>query len=223
MTPRRPGFTLIEMMLAAMVTALVAVAGATLISATSNASLAVGDIRKTRTAGQYALSRITNTIRQARAVGAVSPTSVTLWIGDYNDNDTPDWNEIGFVYYDGATDSIRYLDTKPQASWSAFAITVDQLKSVSAASILLAVPSLPVSVWGEDIQSFRLTGYPDFTDTSLLEVKLTVGEGGQAASFRSTASIKASADYLFAVDGTADAPPGSDRTRRMSPSWWSGP
>src|SRR6185295_15509551 len=92
---RRTGFTMVELLTACVITSLVATASAALISAVSSASIQTKQSRQVKNSGNYALNRITSTIREARSIGTVSSTAMTLWLNDTNSDDTANLYETG--------------------------------------------------------------------------------------------------------------------------------
>ena len=218
---RKCGFTLVELLTAAMVSALVATAGATLIFAVGNASKQTRDLRETKVSGHYALRRIAETIRSARGIGEVTSTAVTLWVADRNSDDLLNVNELGIIEYDAATKQITYLDTSASTSLA----TIDATKFAKKDDfkiVLNAVPEVVTITWAEGVESFALIGYPATTETRIVDALFTIGTGGDAASFQTSAGPHASGDYLY--DASANAVPltGSTRPRRIKISKFNG-
>src|SRR5205823_5445674 len=94
-TKYRRGFTMVELLMAGTMTALTAAAGAAFISAMSNASMTTRDVRAVNSAGHFALSQIGKIIREGRAVGQVTSTTVNLWLSDTNGDDLVNLYETG--------------------------------------------------------------------------------------------------------------------------------
>ncbi|MCZ6698323.1 MAG: type II secretion system protein [Planctomycetota bacterium] len=219
---RRRGFTLIELMLAGMITALVAAAGASLIFATTGASRELGGIRNTKTAGNYALSQIASRIRQARAIGDLRSNQLSLWVEDANGDDVANLNEIATIRYRSGEKTITYLVLDPARASGSFVVPEWVLTSAPSSQQMISMGGPQPTVWADDVETFSFSGYPQETDTRIVEVRFTIGQGAGAISFQTTASPRAPADYLFVPEAKATPPPGSSRAQRSLVSPWDG-
>jgi type II secretory pathway pseudopilin PulG len=219
---RAPGFTLVELLLAAVAAAMVTGAAAALTSAVANAASQTRDIRKTKTAGYFALNRIGQTIREARCIGQVTASAVSLWIEDYNGDESVNLYETGVIRYDAAKKQI--ILEYPQSSGAMPATTVTTTNFKNAATLLSLYPSgdLKSIVWAEGVESFGFVGYPDFTDTKVIEANFVLGTGDDAVGFTTCASPRASADYLFVPAANGPPLPGSNNKQRKKVSKWTG-
>ena len=216
----RAAFTLVELLTAAVITALVATAGTTLICAIGNAASSTKDIRKTQTAGHYALARIGDTIRSARAVGLVTSTSITLWLADRNNDDVLNVNELGAILYDGTTRQITFVSMP--SSTDLTAVTLARFSSASQVATLLTGTGNLSVVLAEGVESLTFVGYPDNTNTRIIDTTFTIGTGTDAMTFEIAASPRASADYLFKSAAQAAPLSGSTRIRRAVISRFNG-
>jgi hypothetical protein len=221
LTVRLKAFTMVELLLAASVSALAATAGATLVFAIVNASQETRDIRDTVSTGHYALNRIGEAVREARAIGQVLPATVTLWVQDTNDDDQIALNEVAVIRYDSTAKQILYQYTNA-ASASSTAVTYANFTSYSALGPQISTAGLESVVWADGVETFSLAGYPSLTNTRMADVRFTIGTGADQAAFHVAASPKASADYLF-LAGTRIEPSGTlTRVKRKYYSIWDG-
>lgn len=213
-----------ELLIASAVTALVTGAAATLTSAVSNAATQTRDIRGTRSAGQYALNRIGRTIREARGIGQVTATAVTLWQNDANGDDVLNLYEAAVIRYDSANRQIIYEYMESAGATPGTLLSTANFKNVGSVQTSMNTADRKSVVWAEDVESFTLTGYPNYTDTRIVEATFTLGVDDDALDFRVAASPRASADYLLANDSSVrdDPPPGSARKVRKKVSKWNG-
>lgn len=220
---RRPAFTFVEMLLVATLTAMVATAGTSLIFAITHASTQTRDLRKTKTAGHYALSRVAEAIRSSRVIGDATTTSITLWRVDLNENDRPELAEVAVIAYDAARKQLThtYAETPTAESKSALVSSSDFKNPNSLGSYLKNNGGVTV-IWGHDIETLEFTGYPTETEARIMQVYFTMGTGAEEVAFQTTASPRASADYLFNVDAQTKPMPGSTRIRRKHYSRWDG-
>lgn len=219
---RRRGFTFIELMLASMITALVATAGASLIFATTSASRELGGIRNTKTAGHYALSRIATSIREARAIGDVTSEEMSLWIKDTNGDDVANLNEMATIRYLSNGKVIAYTVPDPANPLGSSAVPAGILTRAPDTVQMIWLAGPQTDIWAQDVEKFSLSGYPQMTDMRLVEVHFEIGQGADAVSFQTTASPRAPADYLFVPEANGAPPPGSSRAQRSMVSPWDG-
>lgn len=219
---RRRAFTFIELIVASIITALVATAGTTLIFATTSASRDLGDIRDTKTAGQYALSQIATHIREARCIGEVTSSRLSLWVEDMNGDDVPNLREMATIQYVSSDKSIAYSTIDPDNSYADYAVPLSVLTSADSTSQAIGAANPQTDVWAHDVESFSFNGYPNTTDTRIVETRFVIGQGAGAVVFETTASPRAPADYLFVAEANTAPPPGSTRKSRSLISPWRG-
>jgi len=205
------------------VTALVTGAAAALVSGVSNAATQTRDVRGTKTAGQFALRRIATTIREARGIGQVTPTAISLWLNDDNGDDVLNLYESGVIRYDAAAKQIVFEVLVASSPRPPTVLNTTNFKSVvTLITTIISSPDHKPVVWAKDVESFAFMGYPGYTDTRIVEARFTLGAAPDEVAFRTSASPRASADYVF--DESAQAPPlpDSTRVRRRLTSGWSG-
>ncbi len=219
---RRPGFTLVEMMLASMVTALTAVSAAALIFAIANAASHTRDYRTQRAEGHYALHRIGHKIRTSRGIGEVTPTTVSLWEQDDNNDDTVNLYEVGIIRYDSVNKQIVYEHRVSAGPPPATVVDNASFFVTTVLSGLLAGSDRQTVVWASGVESLTFTGYPEHTDTRVVNVEFTMIREDQELVFNKSAAPRASGDYLFTTEAMipADGPDG--QARRKYYSRWDG-
>lgn len=222
-TRMRRGFTFIELLIAASMTAMTLAAGATMISAVTNAAVETRDLRNMKKAGQMTADRLSAMIRQARGVGQVTSTSIVLWNADRNGDEVINLHETCLLYHDGATDQLKRWQTYG-ASESDVGPTVSQavFEDATLWSALATTISPKQSVLAENIQKFAMSGYPTKTETRIVNFAFAIEVDSTTMVFRESASPRGSADYLFnnnthEDNETADAP-----SRRIEYSRWTG-
>lgn len=218
----RGAFTMTELLVAATVTSLTAAAGATFISGISNAATQTRDVRAAKTAGTYALGQIVRTIREARGIGQVAPASITLWLRDTNGDDRMNLYEVGTIRYDSAAKRILYEYMQPPTPTSpSGTVITDDFRDISLLRTRTAIAERREAIWAEDVQSLSFQGYPAYTDTRVVDVRLETGADSSLV-FRGSASPRAAADYLFYVETQDTAPTGSVRRARKYVSPYKG-
>jgi type II secretory pathway pseudopilin PulG len=217
------GFTLVEVLLAAMVTALVATTAATIVSAVSSASTQTRDVRTTKQAGHYALGRIATAVREARGIGEVTADSVTLWMSDRNGNDAISVDEASIIRYDAVAKTISCMTPVPPAgNGSLLDILADILTDLSLLRAEIEKVEHTTEVWASDVESLSFQGYPSLTDTKIIQVHFTMGAEEEAVAFSTSAAPRAPGDYLFVNGASEPANAASPRIRRLVISPWQG-
>jgi hypothetical protein len=214
---------MLEVVLSATVTALAAAAGATLISAVSNASTQTRDIRTTKTQGHYALAQIVRAVREARGIGQVTAGSITLWLDDTNQDDVMNLYEAGAIRYDAATRQVTYEYIQPATAGAvSSAVLTTDFQDVNLLRTRMTVPERQIVTWAADVSACTFSGYPNNTETRVVDVRLDFGDAPNQVTFRGSASPRAAADYLFKAEAQSPPPSGSTRKARKHYSRWTG-
>ncbi len=224
---RRGAFTFVEMLLAAMITALVATTGTTLIYAMTSAAEETRGTRSTKSAGHYALSRVARAIRSSRAIGEVTPTAISVWWGDIDGDDELNLAEMAVIDYDEALEQLRYTYLRTPTADDRNLITPQgNFESVSVITTLLSSAGAETVVWAKNVEALTFAGFPANTDTRIVELCLTIGSGADETVFRTSASPRAPADYMFvagaSLDAASDPADGATRKQRLVVSTWEG-
>jgi len=219
--PPRRGFTLPELLIASACTALIATTAATLIAAASRASEQTRNVADIQAAGHYALNRIASTVRSARCIGEVTPTTVTLWLSDQNNDDWPNADEMGLVTYDGGAKQLRFIAFDADGPTGSISQTTFT-DAAALAALFAGSTATRAVVWAEGVESLTFAGYPAKTETRIVEVTLTIGTGSDATTFQTAAVPRAAGDYLFNTQAQGTPLPGTDRLVRGKISAWSG-
>ncbi|MCA9256559.1 MAG: hypothetical protein KDA33_13015, partial [Phycisphaerales bacterium] len=197
----RRAFTFVELLIAASMTAMTLAAGATMISAVSNAAIETSDTRNAKKTGQMTADRLAGMIRQARAVGVVSSTSIILWNMDVNGDEVVNLHETCRISFDGATDQLLIWQTIPSTDGDVGPALTDKQFSTETLWVAAAAASSPKqSVFAENILRFAMSGFPDYTETRIVNFKFAVEKDSIVLLFRESASQRATADYHFHDD-----------------------
>ncbi len=214
---------MIELLIASTVTALVAASGATFVSAMSNASLTTRNVTETKTAGHYASFQMTKVIREARGVGQVTPSTVTLWLSDQSSDDNLNLYETGVLRYDSVNKEV-VLDYLQPAGGVSPVTTASTATFSDSALLTAAMPPADKksTIWAENIDSLTFTGQGSGVQTRMVEVTFTVNINGQPTAFRAAAAPRAQADYLFYPETQSPPLTNSNRKIRKAISSWMG-
>jgi len=209
------------MLLAASITAMVATAGTAMVFAISNASQTNRNICDTKNVGHYAAKRIGKAVREARCIGEVTATTITLWTEDENEDDLMNLDEMAAIYYDPTEKEVVYVRIDPNVD-DATPVSEAGFQDYGVLATALGGADVQSIVWAEGIESLAFIGYPNNTETRVVDVRLTINDGAEEIAFRTTASPKAPADYLFLPEARIDPANGTDRVRRRHYSRWDG-
>lgn len=219
---RRNAFTLTELLIAAATTALVAAASATMTSAVANAASQTRNIRATRSAGALAIDSINRALRDARCIGQVRTTAISLWRNDANADDVLNLYETAVIRYDAAKKQLLYEYLEAEGAPPATTVSTAVFTSVPSLLMFYESPDRKTEVWAENVQSLTFSAQLSLTPTRWVQTDFVIGADVDATTFSAAGCLRGSADYLF--NSTANGPPheGSMRLKRTKVSLWTG-
>jgi hypothetical protein len=213
---------LIELLLAATVTSITAAAGAAFIGAISDASLTTREVSAAKAEGHYAMMQIGRAIRQARSIGQVTSSAVTLWLQDANNDDKTNLYEAGIIRYDSVNQQIVYDYLQQPATPVTTTLTRSTLIDATSLQTTMPTADKKTLVWAKGVTSCSFTGNPSLTDTRLVQVSFTINYNGQSVPFMTAMGPRGAGDYLFYAETISPAPLGSIRKARKYFSRWTG-
>jgi hypothetical protein len=203
-SPRR-ALTMVELLLALAITALVSAAVTAMLVATAYGTSSERDLRGAVTRSKLVGARLNAAVRSSRAVLETGTDYLVLWMGDINTNatpDAPDLSEIRLIERDGGTDelsSYQFPDGWTQAQIDAadvaYALTGNPPGFfLNEAATAKAAGSLVPTRWGSQVTSilFDLDGADPIT-TTLVSYRFTVGAGDLSETVIGAASLRHSA------------------------------
>ncbi|HPF39453.1 MAG TPA: hypothetical protein P5081_12480 [Phycisphaerae bacterium] len=219
----RRAFTFVELLIAASITAMTLAAGATMISAVSNAAVETSDTRNAKKTGQMTADRLAGMIRQARAVGVVTSTTIILWNADLNDDEIVNLHETCLIEFDGLTNQLYLWQTQPTYDGDVGpALTEKQFSMEALWTAAAATYSVRQTIFAENILRFSMSGFPEYTETRIVNFKFAVETDSITLLFRESASPRASADYLFNDNTHDDGASADEPSQRVEYSRWTG-
>ena len=169
----RRAFTLVEVLLALAITALVGLSVAAMLTATAYGTTSRQEMRGLLVKTQTISARLSAAIRTSREVlypNAGQPTSndyLVLWTADENDDSVKQNNEVRLIErstVDNELDS--YVDSTDTADFSNVAAFRTQ-----------ALASYPSVRWARGVTTLSFQATTDPADTMLLSYHFTVAEG----------------------------------------------
>jgi len=220
---RRRGFTFIEMMIAASISAMILAATATMVSAVSNAAIDTRDKRNAKKVGRMAVKRLATYIRTARAIGTVEDHAIVLWDGDRNEDDRVNLYEISLVQYQPMNEQLVRFKMQPVTVGDVGPeVAMADFTSVANVIALSTGETVNTTVIADNIVAFDFNAYPSTTETRIVNFGLDVAWKGEPLTFRKSVSPRASADYLFNVNTSVDDGVAGKPLRRTEYSRWTG-
>lgn len=217
------GFTFIEMLIAASITAMTLAAGATMISAVSNAARDTSETRDVKKAGQMTTDRIGSLIRQARCVGDVTSSAIVLWNVDLNGDEKVNLHETCRIAYDNSTRRISRLQTSSNTPGDVGPEVLDVVFTSNTAMAAMALAYSPREmILADSVADFTMTGYPAKTETRIVNFRFGLVAKSGEFEFRGSASPRASADYLFNVKTNEASETAGMPSQRLEYSRWTG-
>lgn len=158
----RLGLTLVELLLALAITALIAAAVSGMLVAVTYGSESDRDMRSAVVRNKVIQSRLSAAIRGAAMVLEMGSDHLVLWMGDADGNGMPNLAEIRYILRDGATQELRCH--RPDFT----GMTPEQIDAVNAAYTLNAnfqaatagarsQSYFPAEVWTNQVTGWTVT------------------------------------------------------------------
>ena len=200
MKRQRHAFTVVELIMAVTITAIIGLAAAGVSSVLSSA-YAHGENHYGNVAtARNAMRQIQDFARKAQLVTAVNNarTSVAYWMGDSNEDENLNLLEFRVLRYEAEIRQIiEYRVTFPE-EWSQATIDAhNQTIQLGAASSISHMETKVVGslycearVVAGDVSSFAVTLLPEAPSTKLVQIKFTAGSGDSSLTLRSAAALR---------------------------------
>jgi len=194
---RTHGFTLVEMVLAMAVTAIVGLSVAGVSIGLSNSYANSEDYYDALQGGRSVLMQAQSLGRTAQLVTATATDSVVFWACDTNADGKINRNELTMIYWDrSGNDSVVRME---RISPAATSVVVKDQVMLNTASSVASVSSLlsQYSQYREnsplacDVLDFKVIAPTAAPKTTLLQLEITVGRKEHPLTLRSTVSLRA--------------------------------
>ncbi len=124
-TRYKKGFTLVELLVALIVSSVILAAVATLAFAMSSANDATDDTSSKQAQVRYATMRISELVRHCRLIYARSSSDLAVWRADNDNDDLIDMNEIAYIRKGPDSNYLHLDDVKLIPQCSNVEFTVD--------------------------------------------------------------------------------------------------
>ncbi len=188
---RRSGLTLVEMMLAMSITAMVGLALTTMLSSVAYSTTSQAQLRRSNVRGKVLSTRIDTAIRSSKMVLAQGNDFLVLWMGDSRRNGVPNLSELRRIQRDDATGTLTSY--KAPSGLSEVNDTpyspADDFGTITAG--LMGTANFPSELWATGVtawtQSLNQTN-PQVV--SLLSYALTLEIDSTSSTFTNTVSLR---------------------------------
>ena len=190
----RSGFTLAELLVALMVTAIILSAVASLAYALGSANRSTEKLSENQAALRYTSLRISELIKHSSLAFAIPTNGIALWTGDDNANGLINASELVYIESDETGQSLRLLEFPGQSQ----AVTINNTETGAARSTLIAstderyVTLLPQC---ENAQ-FSIDASGRF-----LTILFDLTENNTTSSYQICGTLLCSADHLLDESG----------------------
>ena len=151
------GFTMIEIMIAMAMTAMIGLAVSSMLVSVSYGTTTQDDLRRTTVKEKVIATRMDQAIRLSKMVLAQGPDHLVLWMGDRRRNGVPDLSEIRRIDRDNTTMELWSYSAPMSLSDSqntpySFATDFD-----ATTSALMGTSNFPGELWGTGVTSWNQT------------------------------------------------------------------
>ncbi|GAB4186090.1 MAG: hypothetical protein Kow00105_00550 [Phycisphaeraceae bacterium] len=173
------GLTLVELLMALTVTALIGAAIASMLSAVTYGTSNTHDLRSLVAKNKTLSARITAAVRQSRQVLDAGNDYLVLWTEDLNGSDAPDLLELQRIERDSVNNTLTSYTPDPNATDVAYDLENDDFDTIT--TNLISSGDLVGERWGNDVAGFAVTpDQPDPLDATLISYQLTLTAGGMS-------------------------------------------
>jgi type II secretory pathway pseudopilin PulG len=152
--PRAGGLTLVELMLAVAITAIIGLGVASMLFAFTYGSSVQADDREAMVAAELVKIRMSETVQRSCKVLAKGSNYLVLWVTDANGNNQPELSELRRIEYDSTAKTLTSY--KPPSTLSpdtTYNLATTDFNAVTSA--LKGTSSLPGQLWSS-ISSFAI-------------------------------------------------------------------
>ena len=149
----RRGLTLVELLLAVMITAMIGATVAAMLTAVSYGTDSSKDMRSLVARNKALSARISATLRGSTMVLDQGDGFIVLWVSDDDDDDAPSLLEIRRLDYDPAADALSSY-TAPDGTTDVYYDLNDDFEAITDA--LMGTADFPQTLWGAGVGSWTL-------------------------------------------------------------------
>ena len=193
------GFTLVELLIALMVTSIVLSAVATLAYALGTANDATDDKAEKQAQVRYATLRISELIRHCKLICGTSDNDLAVWCAD--DNDDGEINPTELVYLEAGQNRnyLRLLEFPSAASWP---IPLSNIRSGTAKQELILLCDERRTALVPECSNVQFLGLDAVVPRSKFAgISFDLVENDVVRQYQITAALRGWAGHLLDADG----------------------
>jgi prepilin-type N-terminal cleavage/methylation domain-containing protein len=197
----RRAFTLVELIVALMVTAIISTAAASLAYAMGSANDVTSDVSEKQAQLRYATIRISQLLKHCKLICSLPDDDVAVWRADENSDSQINPGELVYLEAGPGRNYLRLLQFLPPPAVAATAVSISQIKTGAAKSQLLdSCERAYVQLMPQCSNVvFKVDAQPPWT--RLLNVSFDVAENGDTRHFQISAAVRSWAGYLLSKQG----------------------
>jgi prepilin-type N-terminal cleavage/methylation domain-containing protein len=159
----RRAMTLVELLIAMVITGLVAAGAASILFATSQATDDRNDVRRSVVRSAAADTRLRGKVHSSRSFLAAGADELVLWANDENDDGVVNLGEILFFQRDGTANELRYYEVSWPGGWTQEQIDAANTAYAPATDFSAVAASAKTSgnfsetTWATGVYNFAVT------------------------------------------------------------------
>ena len=204
---RQNAFTVVEMVLAMAITAMIGLSVAGVAVALSTAQADQEESYQYAQTARSAINRIQGYLSRARLVTARGDGSLVYWIKDADGDGTISLEELGEIRRHSEDRTLRLhrvvfpdnMDEQVHAALNA-QVELDCAADMASATQLIETNGRHVDqVEAEDVEAFDVAAYPECPVAKLVSIHLVIGQGERQVALRSAVALRADCTDEVAV------------------------
>lgn len=189
----RAAFTLVELLMALMVTAIILSAVATLAFALSSGVSETDEISANQAALRFATVKLGDLIRNSRHALITSSNDIALWRSDDNDDNAINANELVYIEADSSDNSLKLLEFPNETA----TVTLAEIENGTARSDLISIATERFATLFPECYSIQMT----MVNPKLMDISFQLMENKVLQSYQISAARRCSAANLIDASG----------------------
>lgn len=175
----RTAFTLVELLMALTITALIGAAVAAMLSAVTYGTDSSHDLRTLVVKSETIAARLSAAVRESAQLLDAGDGYVVLWTSDLNDSGQPDLLELRRIEWDSDTDELTDYTPDPAATDVAYDLSTDDFDAIS--NNLIVAGDMVGELWATNVTDWQVgLDSADPQDAALLSFRITVNADGMS-------------------------------------------
>ena len=197
---RRAAFTLVELLMALMITAIILSAVATLAFALTSATSETDELSANQAALRFATVKLGDLIRNSRHALITSSNDIAFWRSDDNADNAINAAELIYIEADSSGNSLKLLEFPNEP----VTVTIAEIEDGTARSDLISIADERFATLFPECYSMQLT----MVNPKLVDISFQLMENEVLQSYQISAARRCSAANL--IDGSGQLVSGDD-------------